>query len=110
MIERLFVYGTLAPGEENHHWMEPLNGHWETATAPGRVAIQTQGVHTGLPCFIPSDVDSVEGMIFSSEELGKIWEKLDEFEGSDYGRQLISVTTAKGFKVDAYVYVDLKSL
>ena len=110
MKERLFVYGTLAPGEANHHWMEPLAGSWEVATAPGRVEQQTTGVHTGLPCFIPSEVDTVSGMIFTSEELWKIWDKLDEFEGVDYGRQLIPVVTASGAKVDAFVYVDLKSL
>ncbi len=110
MLERLFVYGTLAPGKENHHWLSPLKGAWHPATAKGSIEIQTIGSHAGLPCFIPSKTKIVEGLIFTSNELYKIWDKLDEFEGVDYIRRLMPVISSDGEELQAFIYLDVKSL
>lgn len=110
MIERLFVYGTLAPSEKNHHFLEHLSGTWESATAPGIVEIQTIGTHIGLPCFKPSKNDTVRGLIFTSRELNSVWQTLDVFEGDEYIRHLITVVTEDNVELPAYVYVDVKSL
>ena len=32
MIQRLFVYGTLAPGQPNEHVLGDIEGSWETAS------------------------------------------------------------------------------
>ena len=107
-MERLFVYGTLAPGEENFHLVESINGHWESASCQGRIFTQTQGAHIGLPCFeSTADGNRVEGKIFSSTELIHHWEMLDKFEGELYVRRLIAVKTEQGEELEAYVYAHL---
>ena len=35
MIQRLFVYGTLAPGRPNEHLLNEIGGSWEEANSPG---------------------------------------------------------------------------
>lgn len=109
--ERLFVYGTLAPGEDNSHLIETANGHWESASCFGRIFTQTKGTHVGLPCFEPTvDGERVEGMLFSSFELVSYWEMLDKFEGELYERRLIPVKTGKGEDVEAYVYANIDAV
>lgn len=110
-MDHLFVYGTLAPGEENHHIMEHMAGSWHPAVAKGEVQKQTVGDHSGYPCFNPNKVDkTVNGMLFSSTELDSIWSYLDAFEGAAYKRITIQVITESGSELTAYVYADLKSL
>jgi gamma-glutamylcyclotransferase (GGCT)/AIG2-like uncharacterized protein YtfP len=110
-LERLFVYGTLAPGEDNFHLIERANGHWESASCFGRIFTQTKGAHVGLPCFEPTvDGERVEGMLFSSLELVNYWEMLDKFEGELYERRLIPVKTEKGEDVEAFVYANIDAL
>jgi gamma-glutamylcyclotransferase (GGCT)/AIG2-like uncharacterized protein YtfP len=35
VTDRLFVYGTLAPGRPKEHVLEPLHGTWRAATVRG---------------------------------------------------------------------------
>ncbi|MFT6308882.1 MAG: gamma-glutamylcyclotransferase (GGCT)/AIG2-like uncharacterized protein YtfP [Flavobacteriaceae bacterium] len=110
-MERLFVYGTLAPGEENFHLVEGINGHWESATCYGRIFTQTKGAHIGLPRFEPSiKGERVEGKIFSSTELINYWDMLDKFEGELYQRRLIPVKTGQGEELEAYVYAHIDAV
>lgn len=106
-LERLFVYGTLAPGEKNHHLLEDISGTWESASCIGRLFTQTRGAHVGLPCFEPTVAgEAFNGKIFSSTELNTVWQTLDEFEGELYERRLITAVTLQGTSVDAYIYAD----
>lgn len=106
-LERLFVYGTLAPGEKNHHLLDGITGTWELASCIGRIFTQTRGAHVGLPCFEPTvDGKMFSGKIFSSSELNTVWNTLDEFEGELYERRLINATTEHGLNVEAYIYAD----
>jgi gamma-glutamylcyclotransferase (GGCT)/AIG2-like uncharacterized protein YtfP len=41
--ERLFVYGTLAPGRPNEHMLAEVDGEWETATVRGRLVQEGWG-------------------------------------------------------------------
>jgi gamma-glutamylcyclotransferase (GGCT)/AIG2-like uncharacterized protein YtfP len=41
--ERLFVYGTLAPGRPNEHMLAEVDGEWETATVRGRLVPEGWG-------------------------------------------------------------------
>ena len=104
-MERLFVYGTLAPGRPNHSVLENIPGHWETATIKGKLLDEGWGSELGYPGIVPSDEgDEIEGFVFSSEHLSEHWSMLDEYEGVGYRRILVRVTIESGEKIEACVY------
>lgn len=104
-MERLFVYGTLAPGRVNHHIVENIPGSWESATVTGKLIEQGWGADMGYPGIIlEKDGDEVSGFLFSSQQLSKHWPMLDEFEGSGYKRELVKVKVANEKMLEAYVY------
>ena len=104
-MERLFVYGTLAPGKPNHNILEDIPGHWEAATLRGKLLDEGWGSKLGCPGIVPSDEgEEVKGFVFSSELLSEHWSMLDEYEGASYRRVPVLVKTEKGNKIEAYVY------
>ena len=105
MTDRLFVYGTLAPGKPNAHVLADVPGRWEPATVRGRMVQAGWGAATGYPAIVPAE-DGIEvpGFVFTSPELAAHWPRLDAFEGEDYRRVLTPARLADGTVVDAYVY------
>ncbi len=105
MIERLFVYGTLAPGRPNEHVMDEIGGSWEAATATGTLRQEGWGAEMGYPGIdLDAHGDEIPGFLFSSEKLSDHWAKLDEFEGRAYERVLTKVKLTDNRTVDAYIY------
>lgn len=105
MTHRLFVYGTLAPGRPNAHVLADVAGRWERATVRGTLHPQGWGAAVGYPGIVPDEQGGeVEGLLFSSEELGLHWERLDAFEGEGYARALVNAKTGDGTMVQAYIY------
>ncbi len=105
MIQRLFVYGTLAPGRPNAHVLAHVPGQWQPATVTGRLFQLGWGASAGYPGIILDERGSeVEGFLFSSERLVDHWVGLDELEGEDYERVLTLVKLSDGTVVDAYIY------
>jgi len=101
----LFVYGTLAPGEENAHIMDGMVGEWHKASVRGTRHNRGWGVHNGHPGFIPDkDGELVNGLIFVSDDLPAHWPRLDKFEGADYSRIAIQVTLEDGESICAQIY------
>jgi len=86
--DKLFIYGTLAPGEENHFVMEPIDGTWVSGSIRGTVLdVGWGGATSGYPGFIPEPGgDEVPGYLFTSKELPANWPMLDDFEGAGYRR------------------------
>ena len=106
MTHRLFVYGTLAPGRSNAHVLEGVSGTWESATVRGRLLPEGWGAAAGFPAIVlDEDEPEVDGLLFSSEELGEHWERLDLFEGEGYDRVLTPVRLGSHGEVPAYIYV-----
>lgn len=109
MTERLFVYGTLAPGRPNAHILADVPGTWLPASVTGTLRAEGWGAAMGYPGLDLDDHgQAVEGLVFSSDELPKHWARLDEFEGDAYRRILTTVRLANGEHVQAYLYA-LKS-
>ncbi|MEM7084205.1 MAG: gamma-glutamylcyclotransferase family protein [Pseudomonadota bacterium] len=103
--ERLFVYGTLAPGRANHDTLADIEGTWLAATVRGHLLDQGWGAKMGYPGIVPaSDGAVVEGFVLSSSLLHTKWSMLDAFEGDAYRRESVAVTLETGEIVDAYVY------
>jgi gamma-glutamylcyclotransferase (GGCT)/AIG2-like uncharacterized protein YtfP len=106
MTDRLFVYGTLAPGRPNEHVLAGVPGEWEPATVRGVLHEHGWGAVMGYPALIVDEHGpEVEGFVFSSESLDQHWERLDEFEGDGYERVLTSARLRGGATVSAHIYV-----
>ncbi len=105
MIERLFVYGTLAPGKPNAHVLADVRGTWQPASVTGRLLPEGWGAALGYPGIVlADDGPRVHGLVFSSDELAGHWARLDAFEGEGYERVLTVARLDDGATVDAYIY------
>ncbi|NET50329.1 MAG: gamma-glutamylcyclotransferase [Merismopedia sp. SIO2A8] len=105
MTDRLFVYGTLAPGRPNEHVLANVPGEWVPAIVVGTLRPEGWGTAVGYPGItLDNHGEEVEGFLFSSEHLPKHWSRLDEFEGEGYERVLTTVTLKDGMVTDAYIY------
>ena len=110
MTEALAVYGTLAPGEENHWVLRPVAGEWRPGTVKGWRFEVGWGPAEGYPGFLPDpDGNDVPVQVLVSERLEKHWREIDQFEGPGYERQSIAVTLDDGETVQAQIYVALTS-
>ncbi len=105
MIQRLFVYGTLAPGRPNEHMLDGIAGSWEDAIVIGTLHPEGWGAGMGYPGIVlDKDGEAIEGFLFSSDKLSDHWAKLDKFEGEGYERVLVVAKRKDNSAVDAYVY------
>ena len=103
---RLAVYGTLAPGRENHEQLAGLSGQWRPGTVRGWLNPVGWAAPMGYPGLLLDPAGpAVQVQLFESPDLPEHWTRLDEFEGSDYRRVLTRVRTADGDDVDAWIYV-----
>ena len=97
ITNRLFVYGTLAPGKSNAHVLADLAGTWEKASIHGTVYQVAWGPAGGYPGILPNQYDAeVSGLIFTSDELSEHWHRLDAFEGEGYTRVLAPARHVNG--------------
>lgn len=86
----LAVYGTLSPGQANHHLLHPFGGQWLKGKIRGR-----RFIFAGYPAlqlnprspWLPLD-------ILVSEKID--WALLDAFEGEHYRRETVPVQTEAG--------------
>ena len=100
----LFVYGALAPSQVNAHVLAPLSGAWTEAQISGTLHDVGWGAAHGCPGarLLDNDIDKitadsyptsvVKGVLFESKDLADFWQKLDDFEGTEYQAE---VTTAR---------------
>jgi gamma-glutamylcyclotransferase (GGCT)/AIG2-like uncharacterized protein YtfP len=89
---RLFVYGSLQPGRENHHLLSGLTGQWLKGYITGELSDNGWGAGMGYPSLVWNlHGEKINGHLLISKELVDNWERLDEFEGSDYKRILVPV-------------------
>lgn len=89
----LAVYGSLAPGRQNHHQLSALSGTWRTGlTVTGHLEDRGWGAGIGYPALVWSaSGPPVAVQLFVSDELPAHWARLDAFEGDDYARIVVPV-------------------
>lgn len=88
----LAVYGTLAPGRQNYHIVEPLGGEWTDGLIEGTLQETGWGATQGYPAFRPAAGGPiVQIKVLKSNALPEGWRPVDEFEGPDYQRILVPV-------------------
>lgn len=104
--ERLCVYGTLRPGEDNYHLMEPLDGQWDDVTYPGYFSPSDKSYGYPRIAWTPLGEQNPGNMVTSSK-LPAHWAALDEFEGKDYCRLLTIVQSGTGsLFANIYGFID----
>lgn len=90
----LAVYGTLAPGQPNHHVVAPLGGEWTEGLIEGDLFPVGWGATLGYPAFRPrAGGPAVPVRVLASPLLPAAWPGLDHFEGAEYRRILVPVFT-----------------
>jgi gamma-glutamylcyclotransferase (GGCT)/AIG2-like uncharacterized protein YtfP len=98
--ERLASYGSLRPGEVNHHHVSDLVGRWHEAEVRGRYYRDGGEATRGFPGVIwQADGDPVRLLVFESPALRHHWPRLDDFEGPGYRRVLVPAVVADGLLV-----------
>ena len=90
--QTLAVYGTLAPGQPNHHVVAPLGGAWTEGVVEGDLSPVGWGATLGYPAFRPRPGGpAVAVQVLTSSQLATSWPTLDRFEGPEYRRILVPV-------------------
>jgi hypothetical protein len=89
----------------DRHVLKVDGGLWFTADGSERRRLRPPADAPAGPedPFRAENVE-VRGFVFTSEDLGAHWTRLDEFEGEGYARVLTSVTLEDGSIVRAHVY------
>jgi gamma-glutamylcyclotransferase (GGCT)/AIG2-like uncharacterized protein YtfP len=93
--QRLAVYGSLAPGRQNHHIVQPLGGTWTAGAVDGDLGSFGWGAAIGFPALrLRTGGPTVAVHVLTSPALPRAWADLDAFEGSEYRRVLVPVWSA----------------
>ena len=102
---RLAVYGSLAPGRENHSVIEGIPGEWLEGFVRGRHHPSGWGATMGYPAmrWDPAG-ERIPVSVLVSEALPSHWARLDRFEGNEYERILVPVEDDSGRIAAANIY------
>lgn len=86
------VYGTLAPGQPNHHIVAPLGGAWTDGLIEGELVPVGWGAALGYWAFRPRvGGAAVAVQVLTTPSLATAWPTLDCFEGPEYQRIVVPV-------------------
>lgn len=101
----LATYGTLAPGQPNHHQLSGLRGEWLVGTVRGNLIAEGWGTSLGYPALVLTDNGpKLDVHLFISPDLPSHWSRLDDFEGDEYRRGRVHVDTMHG-SIEAWIYL-----
>lgn len=102
---RLAIYGTLAPGETNHHEISMIEGAWLRGIVRGWLSADGWGLTFGFPGMrLDPEGDEIHVQVLESADVPDHWDRLDTFEGEEYERVEACVETPNG-RINACVYV-----
>lgn len=103
-MNRLFVYGTLRPNEENAHILEAIGGTFKAGYITGTRYSSGFGPDKEHPGVVLTGTSRIQGYVFYSDNLAHSWESLDEFEGEGYYRVQVNVYFEDGSAETAFIY------
>lgn len=104
-VERLFVYGTLAPGQPYEYVVGDIAGRWQPAVVRGRLLNEGWAARFGYPGIVIDEYGAdIPGFLLTSVALLHHWGRLDKFEEAGYVRQVANVMLRDGTDVQANVY------
>lgn len=105
----LIVYGTLAPGRQNHYVVENIKGQWRSGIIRGKLKDAGWGANLGYKAFHPTskeEQEEIKAFVLFSGELMANWKMLDEFEGPGYKRIIAKYELDNGETGVGYVYAN----
>ena len=101
----LAVYGSLAPGQPNHHVLEGIEGEWRHGFVLGHLEDRGWAAGLGFPALRHDPGgDRVPVDVLCSEQLPDHWARLDAFEGPGYVRIVVPVYSKTGVIAHANLY------
>jgi len=104
-IIRFAIYGSLSPGEVNHHHVANIPGVWRRGWVEGDLVRSGWGAAEGFPGIRPRHGGPrVDVHILESESLDEHWSRLDEFEGDEYVRMEVPLFGLAGSPVTGFIY------
>ncbi len=104
-MNRLFVYGSLAPGRSHHYLLAGLPGYWQKARVSGYFFPNGTAGTRGWPALKPSSRGTaVAGYILTSKRLTEHWRDLDKFEGHFYRRVKARAALENGANISVFLY------
>jgi gamma-glutamylcyclotransferase (GGCT)/AIG2-like uncharacterized protein YtfP len=88
----LAVYGTLAPGQPNHHVVEHFGGKWTDGLIEGDLLPEGWAADLGYPGFRSRVGGSAVAVkVLTASSLATAWPTLDRFEDPGYQRVLVPI-------------------
>ena len=97
---RLITYGSLRPGEANHHVMAGIPGRWVRGKVQG--TIDPRGRYPKYHAV--ANGKWIDVMVFISAVLRRHWTRIDRFEASEGYRRVIVPVRIKGVPAAGYIY------
>lgn len=106
MINRLFVYGTLGPGQSHEYLLQAVAGQWQKAFVHGKLYPQGVGPTRGYPAVeLATDGNKIDGFVYFSRQLPSLWPQLDSYEGKGYKRVVTKARLQNTHVTNVYIYV-----
>ena len=104
-FDRLAVYGSLAPGRPNRHHLADISGTWRDGWVEGVLHDRGWDAAQGFPgIHLEGGGPRVEVRVLESNELPQHWDRLDEFEGEEYGRVPVDIHGLDTAPVAGWIY------
>jgi gamma-glutamylcyclotransferase (GGCT)/AIG2-like uncharacterized protein YtfP len=101
------TYGSLAPGGIHHSFIKNIPGQWQQASVLGRLENRGWVADLGYSGYLPPTVETAEAIevhVLFAPDMGNHWQRLDEFMGEGYIRQLAQFTGTNGETNAGYLY------
>ena len=106
---RLAAYGSLLPGQENHHQISGMVGEWIDGYVEGMLQLDGSAEEERFPKLVWDLSGNPEAVrVLHSAALPECWDRLDQFERRfSYRRSLVPVRTDQGTLVcNLYEFVE----